>query len=59
MGFYFLQSVQFNFTIGLDKIKAEVEQVEEVKNVDVEFVWYPVWSPNNMSDAAKKYFGIE
>ena len=42
MGFYFLQSVQFNFTIGLNKIKAEVEQVEEVKNVDVEFVWYPV-----------------
>ncbi len=59
MGFYFLQSVQFNFTIGLDKIKAEVEQVEEVKNVDVEFVWYPVWSPNKMSDAAKKCFGIE
>ena len=59
MGFYFLQSVQFNFTIGLDKIKAEVEQVEEVKNVDVEFVWYPVWSLNKMSDAAKKYFGIE
>ena len=59
MGFDFLQSVQFNFTIGLDKIKAEVEQVEEVKNVDVEFVWYPVWSPNKMSDAAKKYFGIE
>lgn len=59
MGFYFLQSVQFDFTIGLDKIKAEVEQVEEVKNVDVEFVWYPVWSPNKMSDAAKKYFGIE
>ena len=59
MGFYFLQSVQFNFTIGLDKIKAEVEQVEEVKNVDVEFVWYPVWSPNKMSDAAKKYFGIK
>ena len=59
MGFYFLQSVQFNFTICLDKIKAEVEQVEEVKNVDVEFVWYPVWSPNKMSDAAKKYFGIE
>ena len=59
MGFYFLQSVQFNFTIGLDKIKAEVEQVEEVKNVDVEFVWYPVWSPNKMSDAAKKYFSIE
>ena len=59
MGFYFLQSVKFNFTIGLDKIKAEVKQVEEVKNVAVEFVWYPVWSPNKMSDAAKKYFGIE
>lgn len=43
----------------IDKIKEEVEQVQEVKNVDVEFVWYPVWSPNKMSDAAKKYFGIK
>lgn len=23
--------------------------------MDVEFVWYPVWSPDRMSDAAKKY----
>ena len=31
----------------------------EVKNVDVEFVWYPVWTPERMSDAAKKYFKIQ
>lgn len=43
----------------IDAITKEVKQVEEVKNVDVEFVWYPVWSPDRMSDAAKKYFGYE
>lgn len=36
-----------------------VKKVDEVKNVDVEFVWYPVWSPDRMSDAAKKYFGYK
>lgn len=30
-----------------------------VKNVDVEFVWYPVWTPERMSDAAKEYFKIQ
>ena len=35
------------------------KKVDEVKNVDVEFVWYPVWSPDRMSDAAKKYFGYK
>lgn len=42
----------------IDAITKEVKQVAEVKNVDVEFVWYPVWSPSKMSPAAKKYFGI-
>ena len=40
-------------------ITEAVKKVDEVKNVDVEFVWYPVWSPDLMSDAAKKYFGYK
>ena len=40
-------------------ITEAVKKVDEVKNVDVEFVWYPVWSPDRMSDAAKKYFGYK
>ena len=43
--------------IGL--VNAAVMKVPEVKNVDVEFVWYPVWSPEKMSDQAKKYFGYD
>ena len=35
------------------------QSIFEVKNVDVEFVWYPVWSPEKMSDQAKKYFGYD
>ncbi|MFJ6923340.1 MAG: DNA methyltransferase, partial [Lactobacillus gallinarum] len=35
------------------------KKVPEVKNVDVEFVWYPVWTPDRMSDAAKEYFNID
>ncbi|TSO25376.1 metal-sulfur cluster assembly factor [Lactobacillus sp. LL6] len=42
----------------IEKITEEVSKVSEVKNVDVEFVWYPVWSPNKMSDIAKKQLGI-
>ena len=40
-------------------ITEAVKKVDEVKNVEVEFVWYPVWSPDRMSDAAKKYFGYK
>ena len=36
-----------------------IMKVPEVKNVDVEFVWYPVWSPEKMSDQAKKHFGYD
>ena len=42
----------------IDKITQEVSQVPEVNNVDVEFVWYPVWSPDKMSTVAKKQLGI-
>lgn len=43
----------------IQAITKAVKKVPEVKNVDVEFVWYPVWTPDRMSDAAKKYFNIE
>ena len=41
------------------QITTAVKKVPEVKNVDVEFVWYPVWTPERMSDAAKEYFKIQ
>ncbi len=40
----------------IELVTAAVMKVPEVKNVDVEFVWYPVWSPEKMSDQSKKYF---
>ena len=43
----------------IDVITQAVKKVPEVKNVDVEFVWYPVWTPDRMSDAAKEYFNID
>lgn len=43
----------------IDNINKAVKKVPEVNNVDVEFVWYPVWTPQKMSEAAKKYFNID
>ena len=43
----------------INQITTAVKKVPEVKNVDVEFVWYPVWTPERMSDVAKKYFKIQ
>lgn len=43
----------------IKQITTAVKKVPEVKNVDVEFVWYPVWTPERMSDAAKEYFKIQ
>lgn len=43
----------------IKQITTAVKKVPEVKNVDVEFVWYPVWTPERMSDVAKKYFKIQ
>ena len=44
---------------GMNTEIGKIASLMNETNVDVEFVWYPVWSPNKMSDAAKKYFGIE
>lgn len=43
----------------IQEITKAVKQVEEVKNVDVEFVWYPVWSPDKMTAAAKVALGYQ
>lgn len=43
----------------INRVTEAVKKVEEVKNVDVEFVWYPVWTPDKMSDKAKEYFGYQ
>ncbi|MGM9891197.1 metal-sulfur cluster assembly factor [Limosilactobacillus sp.] len=34
------------------------KRVPEVKNVDVQFVWEPVWTPAKMSRAARLALGI-
>ncbi|RVU70519.1 MULTISPECIES: metal-sulfur cluster assembly factor [Lactobacillus] len=40
------------------RIKAELKKVPEIKNVDVEYVWYPVWTPDKISEAGKIALGI-
>ena len=35
-------------------VKFAVSEVNEVKNIDVEVVWTPAWSPERMSEEAKK-----
>ncbi|AZU63103.1 metal-sulfur cluster assembly factor [Neobacillus mesonae] len=34
-----------------------VEALEEVKNVDVNLVWQPAWSPDKMTEDGKKALG--
>jgi FeS assembly SUF system protein len=42
-----------------EQVKQAVERVEGVKEVFVEVVWDPPWSPERMSDEAKKLLGIK
>lgn len=42
----------------VQQVKVAVKQVDEVRNVDVQFVWEPVWSPDRLSRAAKLALGI-
>jgi len=41
-----------------EEVKTAVEKVPEVKSVTVELVWDPPWSPERMSDFAKRQFGF-
>lgn len=41
-----------------DMVVKAVKKVPEVKNVDVEFVWEPVWTIDRMSSFAKLSLGV-
>jgi FeS assembly SUF system protein len=40
-----------------EEVKAAIEKVPEVTEATVELVWDPPWTPDRMSDFAKKQFG--
>ncbi|MFZ1023075.1 MAG: iron-sulfur cluster assembly protein [Thermoplasmata archaeon] len=40
-----------------DEIKAAIEKVPEVKSATVEMIWDPPWTPDRMSEFAKRQFG--
>jgi FeS assembly SUF system protein len=40
-----------------DEIKASIEKVPGVAQATVDFVWDPPWTPEKMSDFAKRQFG--
>lgn len=42
----------------VQQVKVAVKQVDEVRNVDVQFAWEPGWSPDRLSRAAKLALGI-
>ena len=41
-----------------DNIHDALEDLEEVKNVDVKLVWYPAWTTDRMSRYARIALGI-
>jgi metal-sulfur cluster biosynthetic enzyme len=40
-----------------EEVKLAVEKVPNVKSATVEMTWEPPWSPDRMSDFAKRQFG--
>jgi FeS assembly SUF system protein len=40
-----------------EEVKAAVEKVPEVKEATVDMVWEPAWTPDRMSEFAKRQFG--
>lgn len=40
-------------------VKQEVARMEGVKDADVKLVWEPKWTPERLTDEAKKRLGIE
>jgi len=40
-------------------VKQEVARMEGVKDADVKLVWEPRWTPERLTDEAKKRLGIE
>jgi metal-sulfur cluster biosynthetic enzyme len=45
-------------TIG-EQVKGRVGQIAGVRNVNVNVVWTPPWSPERLSPEARKQLGIE
>ncbi len=43
----------------VDDVKNKVNNIKGVKEVNVELVWDPPWSPDRMSDEAKKMLGFK
>jgi FeS assembly SUF system protein len=40
-----------------DEVKSAVQAVEGIKEATVDMVWEPPWTPDRMSDLAKRTFG--
>ncbi|MCD5461143.1 metal-sulfur cluster assembly factor [Lactobacillus delbrueckii subsp. bulgaricus] len=40
------------------EIRQAVGQLAAIKQVDIKLVWYPVWTPDCLSEQAKKQLGI-
>jgi metal-sulfur cluster biosynthetic enzyme len=41
------------------QVKARIEQLPGVRNVTVNIIWSPPWSPERLSPDARKQLGIE
>lgn len=41
------------------QVKARVEQLPDVRNVTVNVVWNPPWTPERLTPEARKQLGIE
>jgi metal-sulfur cluster biosynthetic enzyme len=41
------------------QVKARIEQLPGVRNVTVNVIWTPPWSPERLSPEARKQLGIE
>lgn len=42
-----------------EQVKARVEQLPGVRNANVNVVWNPPWTPERLSEDARKQLGIE
>jgi|ERR1700722_15766620 metal-sulfur cluster biosynthetic enzyme len=42
-----------------EQVKARIEQMPGVRNAAVNVVWNPPWTPERLSEEAKKQLGIE
>ncbi len=40
-----------------EEVKSAIERVPNVKNATVDMVWEPAWTPERMSEFAKRQFG--